>query len=165
MADDSYGEGTDGDGAADDYPGSAMICLLPIVSDWCKIKLPHMTLVYVGKIADLKSTVFNELAKQAADLAAISRPLTIRTIGVEPFGNWGDGEVDVIRLQLTPELAGMRRIVEDWNASEYKDFKPHCTMGPRGTAATVEVPGMIAFDRVAVGWGKDLIEFSMQGRG
>lgn len=150
--------------AADDYPESAMICLLPIMDDWCKIKLPHMTLVYVGKITDLKPTTFNELAKDASSLATVTNPLTIRTTGVEAFGNWGNGgEVDVIRLQLTPELMAMRRFVNDWNASEYP-FNPHCTVGPKGSASMVPIPPAIAFDRIAVGWGKDLVSFWLRRR-
>jgi 2'-5' RNA ligase len=144
-----------------DHSEGVMIALLPVVSDWCKIELPHMTLVYCGKVSELKPLVFNELCKDASSLASISKPLTLRTTGVEVFGGGEDEKVDVIRLQLTPELIGMRRFVHKWNASQYMEYKPHCTVGPQGSAYG-EVPSYIAFDRVAVQWGEDLISFNMK---
>lgn len=146
--------------SADDYPNSAMICLLPIMDDWCQIKLPHMTLVYVGEVADLKPSDFNNLAKDASSIAAITNSMTVRTMGVDVFGDPGQ-QVDVIKLQPTLQLLALRRFVEDWNASEYP-FNPHCTIGPRGSSAQVQIPPAIAFDRIAVRWGEDLISFSLK---
>ncbi len=65
----------------DDFSDSVMIALLPTTSDWCHIELPHLTLVYVGEMDDLKPTVFNELAKDAAMLAMMARPITLNVIG------------------------------------------------------------------------------------
>ncbi len=140
---------------------SVMIALLPINSDWCRIELPHMTLVYAGKIEDLGPNAFNELAKDASMIAALSRPITLRNVGTEVFGGWpgDDGEVNVFRLEPSTELLAMRRTVERWNASEHP-FNPHVTIGPVGSV--VDTPTHIAFDRVLVGWGNEYLTFSMR---
>lgn len=143
---------------ADDFSDSVMIALLPITSEWCRIELPHLTLVYAGEVKDLKPTSFNELAKDASMLAALSNPLTLRVMGVEVFGDWGSEKVDVLRLQSTPELQAMRRAVERWNASEFP-FRPHVTVGPTGTY--VEAPRYVAFNRIMVAWGKESLVFSL----
>lgn len=141
-----------------DYKDSAMIALLPISSDWCKIECPHLTLVYAGEIGDLEPTDFNELAKDASMLAAMSRPITLKVMSVEPFGYSEDQKVDALRFRPTPELSAMRRAVEHWNKSEF-DFKPHATIGPLGSYQ--ENPRYVAFDRIMVGWGKEQLIFSM----
>ncbi len=70
----------------DDFSGSVMIALLPTTNEWCRIEVPHMTLVYVGEIEDLKPTVFNELAKDVSMLAALTNPITLKVMGVEILG-------------------------------------------------------------------------------
>lgn len=139
-----------------DFSDSVMIALLPITSDWCRIELPHLTLVYVGEIKDLKPSVFNELAKDASMLAALSGPITLRVTGIEVFGE--EDKVDVLRLQPSPELMAMRRAVEQWNGSEYS-FKPHATVGPTGQY--IETPRYLAFNRIMVAWGEDTLVFSL----
>lgn len=144
---------------ADDFPESVMIALLPITTDWCKIELPHMTLVYAGEIKNLKPTDFNDLAKDASMLAMLSRPITLKVTGVEVFGDWGSEQVNVLRLQPTPELWSMRRAVERWNASEFP-FKPHCTIGPVGVQIQ-EMPRYLAFNRMLVAWGEEKLTFEL----
>lgn len=141
-----------------------MIALLPINSDWCKIECPHMTLVYAGKIGDQKADAFNALAKDASMLASLSRPITLRTAGAEIFGDtlakaYGEDKVDVIKLQPSPELLAMRRVVESWNASEFP-FNPHVTVGPAGSLLP-EMPTHIAFNKIMVGWGPEQLVFSL----
>lgn len=142
----------------EDYSGSVMIALLPITSDWCKIELPHLTLVYCGETKDLNPTDFNDIAKDASMLATLSTPLTLRVMGVELFGRGDEEKVDVLRLQATPDLMAMRRAVEKWNSSEYP-FKPHCTIGPQGSF--IDPPRYLAFNRILVGWGEETITFSI----
>lgn len=140
----------------DKFDQSVMIALLPITSNWCKIELPHMTLVYAGKINDLEEGAFNEMAKDAASLAAMNRPLALEVFRKEQFGNWTEDPsdvVDVYRLRAKPELLGMRNTVKRWDRSEH-DFNPHVTIGPAGTVADFE-PSVIAFDRIGVFWGRD----------
>jgi 2'-5' RNA ligase len=145
---------------AEDFKESVMIALLPIHTDWCQLKLPHLTLVYAGDKENLKPTDFNAMAKDAASLAMISRPLTLEVLNKEEFGNWstnGDDRVDVFRLRPTSELMAMRNFVEKWNASEFP-FNPHVTIGPVGTFVEVQ-PRLIAFDRIMVGWGEEYLTF------
>lgn len=143
----------------EDYSESAMIALLPITNDWCKIECPHLTLVYAGEIKDLEATAFNELAKDAAMLAMMSNPIMLKVMSVEPFGYSEEQKVDALRFRPTPELMAMRRAVEKWNKSEF-DFNPHATIGPFGSYQN-ENPRYVAFDRVMVGWGKEQLVFSM----
>lgn len=145
----------------DDPSGSAMIALLPITTSWCNIELPHMTLVFAGLLSDLKSTAFNEMAKDAASIAMISNPVTLRVTGVEVFGDVE--KVDVLRLQPSSQLLAMRRMVEKWNASDFP-FKPHATIGPVGSLNGM-MPNFLAFDRIAVGWGSELLTFWLTQKG
>lgn len=143
-----------------DYNDSVMIALLPITTDWCKIRLPHMTLVYCGEIKDRKPGDFNDMAKDASALAAMSSPMMLKVTGVEVFGEDTD-KVDVLRLQLTPELAAMRRFVEHWNMSQHPGFKPHCTIGMAGEPHG-PLPNYLAFDRLCVYWGEEMINFNLK---
>lgn len=141
---------------------SAMIALLPMTDDWCKIDLPHMTLVYAGKLDDLNASEFNEMAKDASSLASICRPLYLKVKGTEVLGK-GDEEnplVDALILQPTQELLAMRRAVDHWNASEFP-FKPHCTIGPTGLPVENR-PYSLAFDRIMVAWGDDQLTFRLR---
>ncbi len=140
----------------DDFSDSVMIALLPITSDWCRIELPHLTLVYVGTTNELKSTVFNELAKDAASIAMLSNTIMLKVLGTEIFGD--EDKVDALHLQPSPELLAMRRTVERWNGSEYP-FNPHVTIGPTGSFNSSPTPSYLAFNRIMVGWGKESLTF------
>lgn len=147
---------------AADAPASSgvMIALLPITTDWCKIDIPHLTLVYCGTTDDLNPGEFNEIAKDASMLAALSAPLTLTVKGVKQFGQDID-RVDALDIQPSTELWAMRRAVENWNASDFP-FDPHCTIGPVGTPLDF-VPRSLAFDRIFVGWGDDNLTFNLKG--
>lgn len=139
---------------------SVMLALLPTQTDWCKIKLPHMTLVYAGEIdKDVRPTDFNVLAKDACSIAQMSSPFAVKVIGKEVFGD--EDKVDVLCLEPVPILRAMRHFVERWNASQYKEFKPHCTIGPEGSFVE-NLPMYLSFDRVAVGWGEELLTFNLR---
>ena len=141
----------------DDYPDSAMIALLPVQTDWCKIKFPHMTLVYAGELdKDLKETDFNALAKDAASISMMTGPFMVKVTGKETFGD--EERVDVLTLEQTTLLNAMRHFVERWNASEYTEFRPHCTIGPEGSFLEVQ-PMYLTFDRICVSWGKQVLPF------
>lgn len=141
------------------YSESAMIALLPTDSEWCKILLPHMTLVYAGELKDLKPPDQNEMAKDAATIAAMSRPITLRVLGTDVFGD--EDPVDVLSFIPTPEVQAMRRVVERWNKSEHP-FRPHATIGPAGTALSVPIPTYVRFDRVIMSWGNDHMSFNLR---
>lgn len=140
-----------------------MIALLPITTDWCKLELPHMTLVYCGTTDDLEPSAFNEIAKDAGSIAMMCPPIMLRVMGVDQFGGGDQEAVMALKLQPTPELWAMRRSVEKWNASKYS-FSPHCTIGPVGVLPQ-DIPSALAFDRVFVGFGAENLTFRMNTRG
>ena len=135
---------------------SVMIALLPTTTEWCRIGLPHLTLVYGGLKKDLKPTAFNELAKDAAMLAMLTNSVSLRVIDKEIFGKDLD-KVDVLRFQATTELLAMRRSVESWNKSDFP-FNPHSTIGPVGTVIDI-IPISVSFDRIMVAWGEEQLVF------
>lgn len=142
---------------------SAMIALLPTTTSWCRQDLPHMTLVYAGLISDMPVTAFNEMAKDACSIAMVSNPVMARVLGVEVFGDME--KVDVLKLEPNSQLLALRRMVEDWNASEFP-FKPHCTIGPTaghpiGTPEiqNARIPEFLFFDRILVEWGNESLAF------
>lgn len=139
---------------------SVMIALLPTIADWCRLELPHMTLVYAGEIPDLKPTDHNEMAKMALSIAMICGPITLHVFTTDVFGD-GQDKVDVLRLKTTPELLAMRQMVERWNASEHP-FNPHVTVGPVGSITDL-IPAAIRFDRIMVAWGDDQLVYKLVG--
>lgn len=142
----------------DDTSESVMIALLPITTDWCKIELAHMTLVYAGKVTDMKPASFNELSKDAASIAMLANPITLQVTGSEVFGDVD--KVDVFRLRPSSELMAMRRAVENWNASEFP-FSPHVTIGPTSPLGPYlgPIPRLLAFDRLMVAYGNENLTF------
>lgn len=137
-----------------------MIALLPITTDWCKIEIPHMTLVYCGTIETLKPADFNELAKDASMLAAMNSPMTLTVKGVKAVGD-ETNKVAALDVQPSTQLWAMRRAVEEWNASKY-EFDPHCTIGPLDTPLDY-TPRQLVFNRLFVGWGNDNLTFNLKG--
>jgi 2'-5' RNA ligase len=152
----------------------AMIAFLPTDTSWCKQDFPHMTLVYAGLTADRSPMDFNTMAKDAITCARVTKSFRLDVTGLEIFGPEGD-QVDVLTFQPTPQLIAARKIVEYWNASEYKDFKPHATIGPAGSAVNndmtsqpyAEIPGNPAyplslyFHRIAACWGNKKLIFNL----
>lgn len=149
--------------STDDMDDSVMVALLPITTDWCKIDLPHLTLVFAGSKKELDNTSFNDLCKDAASIAQMARPIALEVTGREMFGNWSEDPsdaVDVFRLRAKPELLAMRNVVERWNKSEWP-FNPHVTIGPPGVQIDF-TPHIIAFDKIGVYWGKDAVVFNFK---
>lgn len=145
---------------ADAHPkDGVMLALLPITTDWCKMPLPHMTLVYAGTVQDLQPSDFNELSKDASMLAALTIPLNLKVMGIKQMGD--QVKVDALCIQPSTELWAMRRAVEQWNASQFP-FTPHATIGPAGTGVDV-MPRMLSFDRLYVGWGEECLTFRLNG--
>lgn len=148
------------DSDADDVDG-VMIALLPTTSDWCKIDLPHLTLVYAGLVKDMSPGDLNELTKDASAVAMMANPLSLRVVEKTTFG---DAEkVDVFRLMPTMDLWAMRRAVDEWDKSDF-DFNPHVTIGPAGTPVDF-TPQYIGFDQLVVVYGTDILPFRLQRGG
>lgn len=142
-----------------DNSQGVMIAFLPTNSDWCKIDLPHMTLVYAGEKDKLSVADFNSLAKDAASVAQLMRPFALRVTVQDIFGGGLESQVRVLRLRPTPELWSARRFVEQWDKSQH-DFNPHCTVGPAEVVLS-DPPGVIGFDKIMVAYGDENITFSM----
>lgn len=140
-----------------------MIAALPTYTDWCKIDLPHMTLVYAGKTDELQPGDFNSIAKDAASLAMLTRPFTLKVRGIDTYGS-GSEQVRALKFQPTTELLAMRRFVEKWNRSEYKDFDPHATIGPYADSSMDVFPSSLFFDRLVVAWGDEQIAFWLNSK-
>lgn len=140
---------------------SVMIALLPTTTDWSKIRLPHLTLVYAGILDDLKISDKNDLIKEAQSISLKYKTLTLKVTGVQVFGASNDEKVDVLRLRSVPSLASMRKQVESWNASDFP-FNPHATIGPEGSAPSM-LPSFLIFDRVSVNWGDEEKVFPLTG--
>ena len=143
----------------DGFNDSVMMAFLPVDGSWSKLELPHMTLVYAGKISDRKISDFNAMAKDASTLAQLGHPFSLVVMGKVQFGGNGDDEVDVFRLISTPELQAQRAFVERWNKLEHP-FRPHVTIGPVGSFVEFE-PRTVMFDKIAVAWGDDQITFNL----
>ena len=139
----------------EDHSQDCMVALLPTKSDWCKIDFPHLTLVYVGELTDLKPTTFNDLAKTALSLALACNPIEVDVLNVDILGD--DKKVEALLLRPSPSLLAMRAMVESWNGSQYTDYLPHATIGPLGSFDG-NMPKTLTFDRICVSWGdKNLI--------
>lgn len=152
----------------------AMIAFLPTNGDWCKQDLPHMTLVYAGKVDELSPGDFNAMGKDAISAGRLTGSFVLPVTGVEEFGDETE-KVDVLTLHPNSQLLAARRLVEHWNRSQFKDFKPHATIGPAGSASeqvtdffkqvginrTVTLPSQLFFNRVGVFWGSRSLVFSL----
>lgn len=148
---------------------STMLAFLPTDGSWCKQDFPHMTLVYAG---EREESDLNAIAKDAISAARLTGSFNLEVTGVEEMGE-GEEAVDVLTLHPTPQLLVARKTVESWNGSSYKEFKPHATIGPVGSAAAIVenppiysegyrrqvLPTKLYFDRIAACWGDKRLIF------
>lgn len=144
-----------------DAPASQgiMIAFLPTTSEWCKLDLPHMTLVYAGTTDTRTPSDFSALAKDAATIGLLFQPFALKVMQLEVFGD--EEKVDVLRFRPTPELLEGRRLVEKWNASQHP-FRPHATIGPAQPFSDYrDYPSVVGFNRVMVGWGDESLTFNL----
>lgn len=156
---------------------AAMIAFLPANALYVKQDFPHLTLVYAGPITGRDKSEFNKLGKDGISAARATGSFSLNVTGVETLGPAGE-EVDALILHPTPQLLVARKIVEEWNDSEFKEFLPHVTIGPAGSAYTQEgvdtssefmyskssrnvLPSSIFFNRLAVCWGNDRLIFTL----
>lgn len=152
-----------------------LIAFLPEDGSWCKTDFPHMTLVYGRELGDMQDSDLNAMAKDAISAARITGPFSLSVTSVDQMGE-GLDEVDVLTLYPTPQLLLARTIVERWDNSEFKEFKPHATIGPVGSAFAEQInynntagstyyrrqslPDRLYFDRIAVCWGDRKLVFN-----
>lgn len=158
-----------------------LIAFLPENGSWCKQDFPHMTLAYGGELSDMQDSDLNAMAKDAISAARITGPFSLPVTSVDQMGE-GEDEVDVLTLYPTPQLLLARNLVEHWDKSEFKEFKPHATIGPVGSAFSDSVPyydqgydvsesryqmmkkstlpDRLYFNRIAVCWGDKKLVFN-----
>lgn len=137
----------------DEVEEHVMIALLPITTDWSTLILPHLTLIYSGKIQDHNPSDFNAMAKDCYSLSMLAQPIVIDTVGIEDIGPEDDLST-VITLRPTTELIAMRNFVKQWDRSEWPSYKPHVTIGASPQPQS-PFPPMLAFDRLMIGWGEE----------
>jgi 2'-5' RNA ligase len=143
----------------DNQSNSIMVAVLPQTSDWCKLELPHTTIIYGGEVTSSKPTMFNELAKLASNVAENTSEFLAKVTDVSVFGE--EEKVSVLVLERTEELLKLRRRFEKWDDSDFSRYKPHATIGPEGTVIN-PVPMYLVFDRLAVVWGDQILSFRLR---
>lgn len=136
-----------------EHDDKVMIALLPTTTFWCRIDLPHLTLVYAGDVTNLTQDDKSSMAKTVADIAKSFNPVPAVVLGTNVFGE-GEEMVEVLELKLNEQLDVMRSMVQHWNASQYTEFKPHVTVGDLKFHGSL-VPNIITFDRIGLFWGSD----------
>lgn len=138
---------------------SIMVAVLPQSAEWCKLELPHTTIVYGGEVASSKPTMFNELAKLASTVAETTSEFLVKVTGVQTFGE--EEKVSVLVLEKTEGLRRLRRLFEKWDDSDFSTYRPHATIGQEGTKIN-PVPMYLVFDRLAVVWGDQILSFRLK---
>jgi 2'-5' RNA ligase len=145
----------------DSIDDKVMVALLPIFSDGMNVEFPHLTLVYAGRLEDLSPSDLDGMSKAAASIAMLSRPVTLRTLTKDIFGEGTDDspKVDVLRFHPNLDLLKMRATLQDWDVSQFQ-FSPHMTIGPEGSW-NGEIPRIVAFDKVCFAKGTERQEFHL----
>jgi len=154
----------------------AIVAFLPQDGSWCAQDFPHMTLVAAGPVDDLSSSEQDSFAKDAISAARVmGGPFSLPVTGVEQLGI--TEIVDALMLYPNPQLLVARSLMESWNRSEFKEFNPHATIGPAGSAFTQAIPfndgvqdtvrykrqvlpSQLYFDRMAVCFGPNRLVFA-----
>lgn len=155
----------------------AISAFLPTNAEWCTHDFPHMTLVYAGAAEDMDSNSWNSFAKDSISAARVMRgPFSLPVTGVEELGD--TEKVDALIMHPSPQLLVARHLMEKWNKSEFKDFLPHATIGPAGSAFTEAIsyhdgaedtvrykrqtlPHQVHFNRMAICLGPKRLVFDL----
>ena len=137
-----------------------MIALIPESFYLTNIEFPHCTLVYLGRVEKQTHKRYLELLGITSGLATITRSFTAKAIGYDTFGPTED-RVKVLKLERNPELHALRSFVERFNKSEFKEFRPHITLGSWDTEV-YEHPNAVRFNRLALCWGESRTFFRLK---
>lgn len=138
-----------------------------------------MTLAYGGETADMAQSDFNKMAKDAISAGRVTGSFSLQVMGVEEFGVDADA-VDALTFHTTPQLLVARRMVEPWDTGEFKDYRPHATIGPVGSAVQNglvrgepwdepvsyrsrrdSLPLSLWFNKIVVCWNDDKLVFNL----
>lgn len=143
------------------YDHHAMVALLPSNNYFSGVEMPHLTLVYLGKLSDLKQEVFQEVVYKVSHLASLISPFNVTGHKLEVLGPPGD-QVEALTFKKHPKLSALRYFLEEYNASEYKEFKPHITINKRNEE-TFALPDIVNFEKMVVSWGAHDVVFKLRG--
>lgn len=159
----------DEDAAALALPADA----LPAGSEVLPASEMHVTLAYLGEIADVE-TEFNAAAQRLADFAEWRVIVTAEVAGMGRFADAETG-LDAVFLLLDGEglhlfRAGVAEVLE-WDlgleVSRRWGYIPHVTLGYTPSTAEVQLSSparrTLVFDRMALSWGDQTIVFPLRG--
>jgi len=107
----------------------------------------HLTLVWPGK--EVGADVQSALAIIASNFSRTTLAFASKVTGVAFFGE--KHNEPVVLCELTSELALMRAAVQQYSASEYKEFRPHVAVNGL-TQKLLNVrgrPRLMYFNRIA----------------
>jgi 2'-5' RNA ligase/ADP-ribose pyrophosphatase YjhB (NUDIX family) len=127
----------------------------------------HITLVYLGK--DVSDDAFAKAVRRTREAAEAHPPMegSIGGLGSFPPSDSSDGKTPVFVPVDVPGIRRLRRSLEDLNASQFKDYKPHVTLAylEDGEAMPAPHPTVpVSFDRLHVKRGDDVKSFPFGGR-
>lgn len=103
----------------------------------------HLTLVYAGD--DPQGVNITGLRSVVKQLARGGAPFTAQIIGHDLFGDNSD---EPVLLLEHPEFKAMRRQLEQYNRSEYSQFRPHVAIPTLN--GINRIPQDVAFDRLGL---------------
>lgn len=144
------------------YPDSAGLMFPATVDTKIETNVdPHVTLLYLGEIADLKYT-------PVALLHALKpyRGLTVGEVRPKSFEFFGRHNEDLVVEVADPLLPIVRSLVEKVlsgtgaeNASEFKEYRPHVTLIEDfyGDIDNLELPSLVTLGPLEIWWGDDRI--------
>jgi hypothetical protein len=131
---------------------SVLVCLLPSYVDVPEPDADlHCTIVWGGDWASHAASSIETLKGRCEFIARHFAPIEALVTGVDTFGQ-GVERTPVLRLEHA-HLYAMRVWCEQWNRSEYKEYRPHLSVSSFPSV----FPKSIRFDRIALWLGDSRI--------
>lgn len=87
---------------------------------------PHLTLMFWQSVGPLE---YQGIADQAAKIATLHHPFTLKVTGTETFGSRGEDRVLFLTIAFSEELA---RVKKSCPWSDGRPFSPHITLARIG---------------------------------
>jgi len=126
----------------------------------------HITVVYLGK--DVGDEAFAEACRRAEKAAAATPPLKGVLRGIESFppSDASDGKIPAFVPAYIPGIGKLRELLEDLNASQFTDYRPHCTLAylEPGDRMPEPHPAVhVSFARLHVKRGDEVVSYPLGG--
>lgn len=127
----------------------------------------HITVVYLGKEVD--DDLLRQVLATVRQIAATTPPLTGTLSGRGTFdpSDASEGRIPVFVKPDIPGIQALRPPLQQFNASQFADFKPHATLAyvDKGDPLPDPVePTFVTFDRITVHRGQDVYHFPFTGK-